>query len=250
MDYTVSELYVPHRGKRIFTRLYRPDTAGRLPTVVFVHGLGADSRNFALYAAAMAPLGYACVCFDFCGGGFESRSTGKTTEMTPLTETADLEAVLREVRGWDFTDADRTVLVGESLGGAVSALTAAKHPEVIAGLFLIFPAFIIRDNARRFKTPDAIPETVDYPGWITLGRQYYLDSWNLDMEGAVHGFGKPVRIVHGKEDALVPYRYSVWANEQYADSRLQLIDGVGHELNNPVLAEPAIRLLREFLQEI
>ena len=250
MKYTVNEFYIEADSKRILTKLYRPDAKGRLPLVVFVHGLGADNMNFARYATALAKLGYACVCFDFCGGGFGSRSTGKTTEMTPLTEVADLEAVLREARSWDFIDTSKTVLVGESLGGMVSAMTAAKHQDAIAGLFLIFPAFVIGDNARRFKTKDAIPETVDYPNWITLGRQYYIDSWDIDVDGIIEKYDKPVCIIHGKEDNLVPYAYSVKANEAYADSTLYLIDGVGHELNNPILSEPATQQLKEFMTKI
>ncbi len=250
MNYTVKELYIEADGRRIFTKLYRPDAKGRLPLIVFVHGLGADNMNFFNYAETFVSLGYACVCFDFCGGGFNSKSTGKTTDMTPLTEVADLEVILDEVRGWDFVNTDKIVLAGESLGGVVSAMTAAKHKDEIAGLFLIFPAFVIRDNARRFKTPDAIPEIVDLPNWITLGRQYYKDSWNIDIDGVIKAYDKPVCIIHGKEDDLVPYEYSIKANEQYANSELHLIDGVGHELNNPILSEPAMKHLKEFMMRI
>ena len=250
MDYTVKEFYIEADGKRIFTKLYRPDAEERLPLIVFVHGLGADNMNFANYAKTFAPLGYACVCFDFCGGGFNSKSTGKTTDMTPITEVTDLEAVLNEARSWDLVNTDKIVLVGESLGGIVSAMTAAKHKDAIAGLFLIFPAFVIRDNAHRFKTKDAIPETVEYPNWITLGRQYYLDSWDIDIDSIIEKYDKPVCIIHGKEDDLVPFEYSIKANEQYADSKLYLIDGVGHELNNPILSEPAMKRLKELMLRI
>jgi hypothetical protein len=42
----------------------------------------------------------------------------------------------------------------------------------------------------------------------------------------------------------------VKANEQYANSELHLIDGVGHELNNPILSEPAKQHLKEFLESL
>lgn len=250
MDYNIKEFYIKYNDKQIFTKLYQPDIEGRMPLVIFVHGLGADNMNFVTYAKTLAPLGYACVCFDFCGGSFNSKSTGKTTEMTPFTEIADLEAVLKKAHSWDFVNTYKTVLVGESLGGIVSAMAAAKHKNDIAGLFLIFPAFSIKDDARRFKTIDAIPEIVDLPNWITLGKQYYIDSWNIDVEDVINEFDKPVCIIHGKEDNLVPYDYSVKANEQYVDSQLYLIDGVGHELNNPILSEPAVKHLIKFLSQL
>lgn len=250
METSIREFYIETDGRRIFSKLYQPLAQGRLPLVIFSHGLGADNMNFEGYARAVAPLGYACLCFDFCGGGFNSKSSGKTTDMTPLTEVSDLEAVLNEALQWDFVDAKKVFLVGESLGGLVSALTAGRNSDLVSGIFLIFPAFVIRDKARRFKSPDRIPGIIELPDWITLGRQYYIDSWNIDVDGAIESFNKPVRIIHGREDELVPFESSLSAAGKYADCELRLIDGVGHELNNPVLAEPALSFLKEFLSEV
>ena len=60
--------------------------------VVSVFGSGAEeaaciafSRTHEAmsgYALAIAKMGYAAYCFDFCGGSDKSKSDGKTDEMT------------------------------------------------------------------------------------------------------------------------------------------------------------------------
>ena len=49
------------------------------------------------------------------------KSDGKTTEMSVLTETKDLEAVIEYVRNLSYTDSEKILLMGCSQGGFVSA---------------------------------------------------------------------------------------------------------------------------------
>ena len=47
----------------------------------------------------LAEMGYVAFTFDFCGGSAMcGKSDGKTTEMSVLTETKDLKAVIEYVR--------------------------------------------------------------------------------------------------------------------------------------------------------
>ena len=43
-------------------------------------------------------MGYLCYTFDFNGGGRESLSAGATTDMSVLTEQADLNAVIDQLK--------------------------------------------------------------------------------------------------------------------------------------------------------
>ena len=64
---------------------------------------GMDSVKH--YEAFLAEMGYAAFTFDFCGGcAMCGKSDGKTTEMSVLTETKDLEAVFEYVRNISYTD--------------------------------------------------------------------------------------------------------------------------------------------------
>ena len=84
------------------------------------------------YAEALAQKGYVVYCFDFCGGSTGSRSDGSTLEMSLFTEQADLEAVICMIQQRPFVDSSNIFLMGISMGGAVSAITAAANNEDIS----------------------------------------------------------------------------------------------------------------------
>ena len=84
---------------------YRPE-GDCLPPVIVSHGFMANQSSVRHYAKRLAQWGFAAYCFDFCGGGYGSRSDWNVLDMSVLTEKADLEAVLEEVQGWDFVDTD------------------------------------------------------------------------------------------------------------------------------------------------
>lgn len=56
-------------------------------------------------------MGYVAFTFDFCGGSAMcGKSDGKTTEMSVLTETKDLKAVIEYVRNLSYTDSEKILL--------------------------------------------------------------------------------------------------------------------------------------------
>ena len=60
---------------------------------------------------------------------------------SPQTEALGLEGnAVAALAALDRADLDRAVVVGHSLGGAVAAWLAARHPERVAGLVLVAPA--------------------------------------------------------------------------------------------------------------
>lgn len=79
--------------------------------------------------------------------------------------------------------------MGTSQGGTVSAIDAARHKDVIEGVILLYPAFLIYDEIhRRFDLLDNVPDYFFFR-WITLGRIYAEDIWDYYViSGAGHGF--------------------------------------------------------------
>ena len=142
------ELRNGESGKMLRGTLYLPDGDGKKPIIITAHELGSDSQRpwWVNYATHWAEQGYAVLTFDFAGGGQRSRSEGKTTDMSVLTEVSDLETMLGEARTWDFVDQSRIVLVGGSQGGGVASIVAARHPGEIAAQVLLYPAFHLPDN--------------------------------------------------------------------------------------------------------
>jgi pimeloyl-ACP methyl ester carboxylesterase len=112
--------------------------------VVFVHGLGGSSTNWTDLAAALAPFA-AGVSVDLPGFGFSE-------PMADFDFSLDSHA---EVLGRFVAAQDAPVhLVGNSMGGAVALLLAARRPELVRTLTLISPAMPDRRlDPRRLSDP-------------------------------------------------------------------------------------------------
>jgi len=100
------------------------------PLLVCVHGLGGSHVNW----LAVAPLltgTCRVVALDLAGFG-HTRGGGRSTSVQANADL--LHRFVTQVVGAP------AVLVGNSMGGLVSALVAAAHPRDVAGLVLIDPA--------------------------------------------------------------------------------------------------------------
>lgn len=247
--YEEREITVQNNGQNIYGIAYVPDTGeNKLPLVICSHGLGGSYRSCAAYAEQFASHGIAAYCFDFRGGG-GSRSDGKSTEMSVMTEVSDLEAVLEASAGWNFADRDRIILLGASQGGIVSAVTAARHPEETAGLILCYPAFLVHDAVHeRFSALDEVPDSFQFE-WITAGRPYIEDMWDYDVYSEIGNYTKPVLLLHGDADSVVPISYAERAAEVYPDVSYVVIKGAGHGFRGSSFEE-AIGHIFDYIQVI
>ena len=236
MCFSERELWVKRGDMRIYGVLYVPEDAGAdrpRPAVVCSHILGATHRNSGKYAREMASRGYVAYAFDFCGGAIDSRSSGKTTESSIRTEAADLSAVLDTVRALPEVDERNVFLFGQSQGGAVSAMVAAERPDDVAGLILLYPAFIIHDLAvEMFGTVENTPET--YRLWFDLGRVYAVDAIEYDFYERIGAFKGPVLMFQGSADSFEPKRFTDRAAEVYADVDYEVLEGAGHSFQGEV----------------
>lgn len=228
--YIERELWVEREEMRIFGVLFVPKDASvdcPMPAVICSHILGATHKNSGKYAREMASRGYVAYAFDFCGGSNESRSSGKTTDCSIKTWAADLSAVLDAVRDLPEVDERSVFLFGQSQGGAVSAMVAAERPEDVAGLILLYPAFIIHGLAvEMFGTVENAPDI--YRLWLDLGRIYAVDAIEYDFYERIGAFTGPVLMFQGTADKLEPQCYTDRAAEVYANVDYEVFEGVGH----------------------
>lgn len=250
--YETRDLDVTSQGQTLPGRLYVPAADAAVPLIVCSHGLCSAPDDVAPVAQALARLGLAAYCPSFRGGG--PGSVGDMTHMSVMTEVVDLEAVLTAARtaagGWEVVDPGRIVLLGESQGGEVSAVTAARHPEQVAGLVLWYPAFSITDTLHSLYTSlDAVPQDYSFLG-CALGRVYAQDMWDYDVYTEIAGYTAPVLIVHGSDDLVVPYRYSERARTTYPDAELVRIDGAGHGFDEGPQEQQAMAATVSYLQRV
>lgn len=248
-------------GLTICGTIYRPK-GDHLPIAIVCHGFMAWQDSVKHYAAFLAEMGYAAFTFDFCGGSAMcGKSDGKTTEMSVLTETKDLKAVIEYVRNLSYTDSEKILLMGCSQGGFVSALVAAKNNFPIEKLVLFYPALCIPDDARAGKMMIAKFDSQNVPdtfrcGLMKLGRCYAMDVMQMDAFAEIKNYAGRVCIVHGTKDKIVDVSYANRAAEAYKSTmpigmqeskrvQLHFIDGGGHMFSkkHDVIA---MKLLKEF----
>jgi len=228
-EHTMRELHCTRDSLDIFGQIYLPgDGTGSYPTVIIGHGIGGSYSNNVDNAEYFADHGIAAYVFDFIGGSTYTMSDGSMQEMSVLTETADMAAVLDELKGQPFVDGSRVFLMGESQGGCVAALAALDHASEIAGLVLVYPAFCIPDYVHQaFGSLDELPDTATIFGQ-TVGKRYFADAWNLDIYGALTGYEGDVLILHGSKDLVVPLTYSQRAAQAYPNAELVVLEGAAH----------------------
>lgn len=222
---TIEEItFVKKDGKKIQGRLYLPEGTGRRhPIVIFCHGFGSNFRELMHHGDGFAEAGICCLFFDFCGGGPESLSDGTMEEMTVGTECEDLNTVIDCVKGLDYVDSERIFLQGESMGGLVSALVAARCPEDVRALVLWYPAFVVPDDAgKRYEA--GVKEVFGLP----MGEAFDREAKDIDVYGIIPAYGGPVLMIHGDQDDVVPIGYSERALSVYRDARLTVMPGAGH----------------------
>lgn len=209
-------------GKRVSGMLYLPSSPRG--AVVFSHGFGGTGAEFRVNAAAFAREGYASALFDFRGGSPLSQSEGSASEMSVYSEKSDLLAVTEYMAGLGY---GVPVLIGESLGGAVSVLTAAERGDIPC-MVLYFPAFCFADDVRaRFSSRRLIGEG----GWIDLlqaKKKYCEDAWDVDVYAAMKKCAGRVLILHGTKDEVVPVSCSRRALGLFPQAQLLPLRGVGH----------------------
>jgi pimeloyl-ACP methyl ester carboxylesterase len=145
------------------------------PLVVCVHGLGGSHANW----LAIAPqLARTCRVFalDLAGFGL-TRGGARRTTVEANTEL--LHRFVREVTGGPV------LLVGNSMGGAISALETAAHPEDVAGAVLIDPALPLYLSGRADPAVVALFAAYFAPGMGSLllrGRRRVRTAEEMAME--------------------------------------------------------------------
>jgi pimeloyl-ACP methyl ester carboxylesterase len=242
------ELPVTRDGISIYGIAHIPaNKEGKFPTLIMCHGFSGSFASSIGYAESLARNGIASYVFDFIGGSTNSRSDGSTLDMSVMTEVADLNAVIDFLMRLDLVDTDNLFLMGESQGGFVSALASARRSGDIKGLVLIYPAFVIPDDARkRYPSIQDIPERIT-DMYMPLGKIYYRDIYDLDAYAAIAAYKKDVLILHGDSDPLVPIEYSERALQVYKSAELVVFEGAGHAFRG-AYANRALALMESFVK--
>lgn len=154
------------------------------PVVVLVHGRSANISSRSPVMQHLVADGMGVLMFDYRGYG---ASSGRPSEHNIIQDTLTAYHWLR-ARG---VDAQRIVVVGQSLGNGPAAALAAQQP--VGGLLLVSP----------FTTlPDAMAERLP---WLPV----HLVPWTrnrFDVGAYLVRFRGPTVLITSKDDGMVPLK--------------------------------------------
>lgn len=200
-DADVSERFVEVPGARLSVlELRRPSPDG---VVFFLHG---NSGNLAQWFTDGGPYRRAnldLVMMDYRGFG---KSSGRIESEEQLH--ADVEAVWRSVAA--RYEGKRVIAYGRSLGTGLAAAWATRHQPALT--ILVSPYLSMRDLAAHH-----------YP-WVPGAVLRYP----LRTDEAVTRLRRPLLLVHGDQDALIPLTHSEQLAARSGQARLVTIQGAAH----------------------
>lgn len=244
---------------RTHIRWYGP---ARGPVVVAVHGLTTPSPVWNAIAMRLGEMGYRTLTYDLYGRGFSDSPKGDQNCAFFLKQ---LEEVL-ESQGLD----DDLTIIGNSMGGAITAAFAAAYPErmrrvilvVSAGLDMntsafskfcintpvlgdwLYLAFGERRGLRGIKAEKSLPIEVDglietqmaeyrKRGFLqaVLSSRRNMLADQLDAEHRIIGRADiPVVAIWGVDDTVIPLTAMGRLAQLNRAARQEQIQNAGHAL--------------------
>lgn len=253
----VSEEYsISYDDKQLYGVITAPRDykSKKLPTIVIAHGFNNTLEQYEMYSQLLAKQGYLVYSFDFYGGSRRSKSGGQgMLNMSVKTELADLTQVVEKLGSETFVNKSQMSLFGASQGGVIASLYAAAYPDRVYKLMLIFPAFVLFDDVketyRELGSPDLdqLPDSLTHRN-ATLGKIYLIDALDIDIQSELAKITAPTLIIHGTDDAVVPYQYAVDASQTIPNAELVTVEGGEHRIDKR-FALTAVPAIQKFLKD-
>ena len=255
-DIVTEEYMVTYEDKKLYGQISAPKDYKnkKLPVVVISHGFNNTFDMYKDYIQLLAKQGFLVYGFDYYGGSRNSKSGGQDMlQMSVKTELTDLTNVVEKLTSESYVDKDHLSIIGVSQGGVVASLYAAAKPEHIYKLGLIFPTYVLFDDVKETYQSLGSPSFDQLPDSLThhnasLGKIYLTDALDIDIEDAQRNIIAPTLIVHGTNDTIAPYQYSVDAIQRIPNAKLVTVEGGSHRIDEN-FSKIAIPDIQNFLAE-
>jgi len=224
-------------GYRLAAYLFMP--AGVcLAMVIVAHGFRGSKENggkICGFASRLNDRGLGVLAFDFSGSG---ESGGDFTDVTISRQAADLKRVI------DYAARHYRVplvLLGRSLGGSTVLAGAAGDERVAGYIFWSAPvklydtfAAIMGEAYGQLLSGHTV-ELSDEWGRFILAPDLIRDFDNHDMDACIRKLGqRPVLVIHGERDEVVPVQNAIWLAESAANASLYLVKNADHRFTDQV----------------
>lgn len=228
-----------------------PDNGTSFPTIVNVHGFTGNKSGYkSIYthtARFLAQNGFASVRFDLYGNG---ESDGEFNDMTFTSILEDIEDIINWTKEQDFSDEEKIILSGQSMGGYAAA-TAAPRVNPYA-LILMCPGagmwYGCKERAEELEAKGIT--TADIEG-LCFSTAFNHDLYQYEPFSSAAGYTGPVLLVRGTADNLVDDATCHRYEELYAGKcTYAAIEGANHNFASANARTELDKLMLDFLQPL
>ena len=217
--------------------LNRPAGAVNAPAVLMLHGFGSQKDEvgnmYARLADALAERGIGSLRIDFRGFGKSDGDTGMTTVGA---QAEDAVAAYEYLAGLPWVDPERIGVIGFSLGGGISTVTAAEHPDFFKSMVTwssvgdFVPDFVDVLGQDAFDTAAAQGIVGKDLGWRTIAlKQEFFDSLaQYDLAQLITQYPGAYLAIAGDQDFSAAYAPGFVESAQAEPKEVWIIPGGDH----------------------
>jgi len=233
---------------------------GSGPTLIWAHGWGLDHKSLLPLASSLEKDGYH-ILLDLPG-------FGKSPEPSEVWGTEDYaDAVAEWIKTQSF---GKIIWVSHSFGGRVGLQLAARHPELVAGLFSIASAglrpkrrlhqkLILKTRIVMFKITRKILgekwamryfSNVDYSNTSGVMRSIFVKAVNKDLAQEAATITCPVKLVYGTQDTEAPPNIGERLAQIIPNAEMVHLEGQDHYTILSQGRHQVAHLLKQFITDL
>jgi lysophospholipase len=247
-------------GVELFVRRFEPLSRDADRSMVLVHGMSEHGQCYEHVARSAVARGWNVLVPDLRGHG---RSGG---EHIHVSDFGEYVADLKRIFDWGGLSSQKTVMVGHSMGGLISARFVQQYPDCVSALALLSPLLGVRVRVSPFtvalarilsivrpksrfrkrinpahssRNPDALSRGAQDP----LIRQSLTAAWYFAMRSALQTvwdlaeqIACPLLVLQAGSDLIVdPAAPLAWLERVAStDKTLRILPDHFHELLNEI----------------
>lgn len=215
----------------------RTGNEGSGTTLVFLHGSTMTKEGMLPLAQQFTE--YNCVTFDLTGHG---ESEGEEPEQV-LTFAENVENALLQLQEENIVT-DRIILLGYSMGGAITCEIAYRKRVKLAGIVILSSGANLKDYTPMIDDLKAMPAEAFRTDDI-LSYLFGADTPQEDVERITEHFSRTkVADVIGYGDLMASNRYDHWAVCEGIDVPVLLVHGSDDQIVLPMAAVETWRRIK------
>lgn len=208
---------------------------GKGPTLIMIHGWGANSQVFIPLIYQLAPAGYRILAFDVS-------NHGRSQDYHPTTIKTFVEDIHSAIKFMG----NKPVLIGHSMGAA-SSIIAGNQEEKVRAIVAIAPFCSTQEIIAR-KMGTLVPNTLKRKVLEELERIAEVNLNDFSPCNFICRRRLPVLLIHGELDETVPPEDSLRLKERCPDVEVEKISDEDHM--SVITNKDALRRIEKFLERV